>query len=220
MNRCQSGFLKFSPSLVLCFLLLAASCSNDSNGSNGDSGAPTESVFAEVKRQTDPVAELTAQIAVAMLSPQSSGVEATTTEIQTKHRAQVEQLKVSLCKTLQESSSKNLDQLRAIAQEALRDSFVVKFIQRAAAATEERQVAIVQTLAIKSSGADGTPQTGAAALKDASFTDSAGALQPPERGTTEYIKFVDWMGKNDALLGFTDTVTKEYTEAIEDCPLN
>ena len=214
MNRRQSRIFRFSSCFILCVPLLSASCSN------GDSEAPTESVFTEVKRQSDPVAELTAEIAVATLAPQAGSVEATTNQIHTKHGPQVEQLKGSLCKTLQGASTKDADQLRGAAEEALRDSFLVKFIQRAVAAPEERQVAIVQTLGIKSSGADGSPHEGAAALKDASLFNDAGSLQIPDKGTMEYTKFTDWMSKNDALLGFTDTVTKDYTDAIRDCSLD
>ena len=107
-----------------------------------------------------------------------------------------------------------------MAEEALRDSFIFKFIQRAVAAPEERQVAIVQTLGIKSSGADGSPQEGAAALKDASLFNDAGTLQIPDTGTMEYTKYTDWLSKNDALLGFSDSVIKDYTEAIRDCSLD
>jgi hypothetical protein len=140
--------------------------------------------------------------------------------IHTKHGPQIEQVKESLCKTLQKGSKRDADALRATAEQALRDSFILKFIQRAAAAPEERQVAIVQTLAIKSSGANGAPQEGPAALKDASLINGAGTLQIPDTGTMEYTKYTDWLSKNPALLGFTDTVTKDSTEAIRDCSLD
>lgn len=213
MNGHRPRIGKLFLGFVLCISLPLASCSKDK--SEGSS----EPVYTKIKGQTDPVAKLTAEIAIAALSPQGSWVETTTKEVRTKHGPEVEQLKGSLCETLRKASKKE-SSVRSDAEEAVRDSFVFNFIERAAAAPQETQVAVVQSLAIKSSGTDGAPLDGAAALKDASFTNSAGSTQLPQRGTPEYIRFADWMGKNDALLGFTDTVTKEYIEAIRDCSLD
>lgn len=201
-------------------LLVSVSCSD----SKEDSAQSDESVFAQVKSQVDPVAELTAGVAVAKLSNDDSGVDDTVEEMRTAHASSVEQLEGSLCKTLQDAgkdaSTERAEALRAIANQALRDSFVLKFIQAAAAAPPERQAEIVQLLAITSASADGTALQGAAALKDASLSSSQGTLQIPATDSAEYTKYTDWLRKNPAFSGFaTATLTEDYTKAIQKCSM-
>lgn len=198
-------------------LLISVSCSD----SKDDSVQSEESVFAQIKSQADPVAEITAGVAVAKLSNESSSVEATTAEMRTTHASTVQQLKDSLCKTLQDAgdrTSKEREDARTAAELALRDSFVFKFIQAAAATSPERQAEIVKILGITSTSADGTPLEGGAALKDASLTSSNGTLQIPATDTPEYTKYTDWLSKNSALAGFTTvTLTEDYTKAMRQC---
>jgi hypothetical protein len=200
-------------------LLMSVSCSK----SKDDSAQSDESAFAQIKGQVDPVAEVTAGVAVAKLANQDSGVDDTVEEMRTAHASTVQQLEDSLCKTLQEvgknASSERAEHLRAIANQALRDSFVLKFIQAAAAAPPERQAEIVQILGIKSTSADGAALEGAAALRDASLTSSQGTPQIPATDSPEYTKYTDWLVKNPALSGFaTVTLTEDYTKAMRECP--
>jgi hypothetical protein len=202
-------------------LLISVSCSGSKKD---DSAQSEESVFAQIKSQADPVAEVTADVAVAKLSNDNSSVDAMTKEMRTAHASTVQQLEDSLCKTLQDAaknaSSEQAEKLRAIANQALRDSFVLKFIQAAAAASPERQAEIVKLLDIKSVSAEGTALEGAAALKDASLTSSQGTLQIPATDSPEYTKYTDWLVKNPALSGFaTVTLTEDYDKAIRKCSL-
>jgi hypothetical protein len=205
--------------LSVMALLISVSCSD----SKDDSVQSEESVFTQIKSQVDPVAELTAGIAVAKLSNEGSSTDAITTEMRTAHTSTVRQLEDSLCKTLQaagkDASSERAQELRALANQALRDSFVLKFIQAAAATSPERQAEIVEILGITSNSAEGTALTGGAALKDASLT-SQGTLQIPPTDSPEYTEFTDWLVNNPALSGFTTaTLTEDYTKAIRQCPL-
>lgn len=171
------------------------------------------------------MAKVTAGVAIAKLSNDSSSVDATTAEMRTAHASAVQQLEDSLCKTLQNAgknaSGERAEQLRMIANQALRDSFVLEFLQGATVASPERQAEIVELLAIKSTSVDRTPLDGGAALKDTSLANSQGTLQIPETDTLEYTKYTDWLVKNPALAGFvTVTLTEDYTEAIRDCALS
>ena len=206
--------------LSVVVLLAAVSCSD----SKEDSVQSDESVFAQIKSQADPVAEVTAGIAVAKLSNDNASVDATVEEMRTAHASAVQQLEDSLCKTLQDAgkdaSGERAEQLRAIANQALRDSFVLKFLQAAAAAPPERQAEIVKLLGITSTSADGTALEGGAALRDASLTSSQGSLQIPATDSGEYTKYTDWLRKNPAFSGFaTTTLTEDYTKAIQKCSL-
>ena len=204
--------------LAAVVLLTSVSCSGSKKD---DSAQSAESVFAQVKRQADPVAEVTAGVAVAKLSNDGSSVDATTAEMRTAHASTVQQLQDSLCKTLQgagDRTSKKREEARTMADQALRDSFVLKFLQAAAAASPERQAEIVKILGIKSTSPDGTALEGGAALKDASLTSSQGTLQIPPTDSPEYTKYTDWLVKNPALSGFTTvTLTEDYTKAMRQC---
>lgn len=204
--------------VLIIGLLLGVSCSK----SQDDSAKATESVFSKVRSQADPVAETTAGVAVAKLSNDNSSVDATVAEMRTAHSASVEELEASLCKTLQDAggkaSSERAEELRAVANQALRDSFVLKFMQAAAAASPERQAEIVKILDIKAKAADGAALEGAAALKDASLTSDQGSLQIPPTDSMEYTKYTNWLRANPALAGFaTVTLTEDYTKAIQKC---
>src|SRR5262245_22630667 len=102
---------------VLAVVLLSlASCSN----SKDNSAQSDEKIFAQIKSQADPVAEVTAGVAVAKLSNYvDPGVDATVKEMRTAHASTVQQLKDSLCKTMQDAGKKasgdRADKLRAIA---------------------------------------------------------------------------------------------------------
>jgi hypothetical protein len=201
-------------------LLISVSCSD----SKDDSVQSEESVFAQIKSQADPVAEVTAGVAVAKLSNEGSSPDAITAEMRTAHTSIVRELEDSICKALQmagkDVSSERAEGLRAIAEQALRDSFVLKFIQAAAATSPERQTEIVNILGIKSISTEGTPLEGGAALKDASLTSSQGTLQIPPTDSPEYTKYTDWLVNNPALSGFTTvTLTEDYTKAIRKCSL-
>lgn len=206
--------------LSVIVLLMTVACSN----SKEDSAESEQSLFAQIKSQVDPVAEVTAGVAVAKLSNEGSSSDPTTAEMLTAHASTVRQLEDSLCKTLQDASKdvsgEQQERLRAIANQALRDSFVLKFIQAAAATSPERQTEIVKILDIKSISAEGTPLEGGAALKDASLTTSQGTLQIPPTDSPEYTKYTDWLVNNPALSGFaTVTLTEDYAKAIRKCSL-
>jgi hypothetical protein len=217
MNRGRRAFPIALCAAAVVFAFVSCSDSKD------DSEASTESLFKEVRTDADRVAELSAAVAVATLSTQGDSVDATTREISSKHPADVKALEESVCSALQRSAKKashdEQDSLRATANEALRDSFVLQFLRGAIAASPERQAEIVQLLAITSRGSDGAPLQGAAALKDASLSSPDGSVQIPARGTIEYTKYTDWLSFNDAFAGFTDTITADYTKAANRCPL-
>lgn len=203
-------------SLLIPVVLLPVSCSK-SKGSD-DSFA---SVYTEVTREADPVAELTAKAAVAMLSMQASSDEAIKAELQTKSAPNMQQFKESLCMTLKgpakKASDDATDNLRATANQAVRDSFILKLIQSAVATPPERQAELVQVLDIKSKSADGSALTGSAGLKDASLSSSQGTIQIPPIDTAEYAKYTDWLMQNSALLGFIEGMTRDYQKTIQDC---
>lgn len=101
-------------------LLVSVSCSE----SKDDSGASTDVLYAEIRKQADPVAELTAGIVVRKLP--SQGSEETNAEIRAKHGPTVQPFKDSLCAQLKKAAKPadddEIDQVRATANQALRDS--------------------------------------------------------------------------------------------------
>jgi hypothetical protein len=201
--------------LALVSLLVVPSCSNSKKEDSSSGSFPTL-----IASEVTPVAEFTGGVAVAKFSSQDAKNELILDELTAKHASEMQRLKDSLCKSIQEASKKSgaRSDLEAIAQEAVRDHFLIQFLRAASAAPPEKQTEIVQALDIKSSAADESPLAGGAALKDASLSSAQGALQVPPADTSEYTKYTNWLRNNPALSGFMLSLTAGYSDAIRDCP--
>jgi hypothetical protein len=205
--------------LALTGLLLGLSC----NDSKGASTVSAESVYNEIRGLADPVAEVSAQVAVTNLTNEASSLDAVTDEIGAQHASRVQAFKDALCTALSKSAKDaddgETDRIRATGKQALRDSFILKYIQAAAATSPEKQTEIAQSNDIKSVAVDGSELTGSAALKDASLQSADGSLRIPPIDTAEYVKYTDWLGKNSSLSGLITILTKDYEGMIQDCAL-
>lgn len=203
--------------LALTGLLLGPSCGD----SKGDSTVSEESLYSELRGLADPVARVSAEVTITTLTADASSLDAVTDQIGAQHGSSVQAFKDALCKALsepaKEADDNETERIRATAKDALRDSFILKFMQTAATASPEKQTEIAQSNDVKSKAADGSELTGSAALKDASLQNADGTLQIPPVDTAEYVKYTDWLGKNDSLAGLIDILTKDYEDVVQDC---
>lgn len=206
--------------VFLCgsILTMAASCSDSGNDS-----ANAPDIYAQVTNAAAPTADLAASTAVTTLSSQGSS-DSAAAEVRSRYAAEVQGFKDNLCKVLGDSAKdvddKEINNLQATAEQALRDSFVLQFVQTAAEAPADVQAKIVEATAMQSKGADGSPLTGGSALKDASITDAGGTTKIPSVGTAEYTKYADWLRDNRAFRGLILTLTEDYQKTLKDCAAN